>query len=174
MFSVSLVLLTLLVQEDYVFLGIKNIPAKFFINDEKVIKISSGYINMYGLFVEERSTIILDKTKPLFDGENALKLGKHKSMPIDRRAKLLTDGCINQPAIRNEQVYEYRSGRLIPGYLQQNCDFLPEPGEAIIEFKDYVYSKTSKRIYNLPGKFVKRSEYETEKAKIEEAEKRKP
>lgn len=70
--------------------------------------------------------------------------------------------------------YEYRSGRLIPGYLQQNCNFLPEPGEAIIEFKDYVYSKTSKRIYNLPGKFVRRSEYEAEKAKTEEAEKRKP
>jgi hypothetical protein len=52
-------------------------------------------------------------------------------------------------------VYEYRSGRLIKGDLDDNGNFVPELGSKIIDFKDYQYSPKSPVIYNLPGEFVK-------------------
>lgn len=49
--------------------------------------------------------------------------------------------------------YEFRSGRLIPGTLNKEGDFVPELGGKIIDFKEYRYSKDAPYIYNLPGRF---------------------
>jgi hypothetical protein len=51
-----------------------------------------------------------------------------------------------------EEVYEYRSGRLIKGKLHLTGNFVPELGSKIIDFKDYDPSPPrQRRIYNLPG-----------------------
>lgn len=53
-----------------------------------------------------------------------------------------------------EEVYEYRSGRLIKGRLQKTGNFVPELGSKVLDFKDYDPDE-NRRIYNLPGKLVK-------------------
>lgn len=55
---------------------------------------------------------------------------------------------------KDEQVYEYRSDYLIPMVFDSKYGLIPEVGGKIIEFKDYQYSPTARRIYNLPGRFV--------------------
>jgi len=55
-----------------------------------------------------------------------------------------------------EPVYEFRSGRLIKGNIDDDGTFVPEIGTKITDFKDYHYSKDAPRIYNLPGHFVKK------------------
>jgi hypothetical protein len=57
----------------------------------------------------------------------------------------------------SEPVYEFRSRRLIPGSLVNN-NFVPDLGRGIIDFKDYTYQPGGRRIYNLPGLFLKESE----------------
>jgi hypothetical protein len=52
-------------------------------------------------------------------------------------------------------VYEFRSGRLIPGKLKDGY-FRPEVGKKVIPFEDYRYSEKGIQIYNLPGKFIKK------------------
>jgi internalin A len=59
-----------------------------------------------------------------------------------------------------EDVYEYRSGRLVKGTLLENGTFVPELGGKVIDFKDYHYAKDAPRIYNLPGRFVKKGSTE--------------
>lgn len=49
-----------------------------------------------------------------------------------------------------EEVYEFRSGRLIKGTLQKTGNFVPELGSRILDFKDYD-PLSKRRIYNLPG-----------------------
>ncbi len=51
------------------------------------------------------------------------------------------------------QVYEYQSGRLIPGKLDDEGNFVPDLGAKVSDFKDYHYSKDARCIYNLPGRF---------------------
>lgn len=67
----------------------------------------------------------------------------------------------------SELVYEYRSGRLIKGRLQESGNFVPEVGSTILDFKDYdpesgaggsqrnekgeEVRRFGLRIYNLPG-----------------------
>jgi len=65
---------------------------------------------------------------------------------------------LNAPAQKG--VYEYRSGRLIKGDLDQHGNFVPEIGSKVIDFKDYHYSKDAPRIFNLPGRFVKKGSKE--------------
>ncbi len=67
--------------------------------------------------------------------------------------------------LENEPVYEYRSGRLIKGELDKEGNFLPDLPGKVIDFKDYRYSKTAIRIYNLPGSFVKPSEIKKDEPK---------
>jgi hypothetical protein len=50
----------------------------------------------------------------------------------------------------SEEVYEYRSGRLIKGTLQKTGNFVPELGSKVLDFKDYD-PHGRRRIYNLPG-----------------------
>lgn len=54
----------------------------------------------------------------------------------------------------NEKIYEYRTGILVPMYINDKNKLIPEVGGKIIDFKDYKYSPTARRIYNLPGRFV--------------------
>lgn len=64
-----------------------------------------------------------------------------------------------KPKSPNEPVFEFRNGTLIPGFLMDDKGdflFVPENGANTIEAETYLktYSPNSRRIYNLPGKFV--------------------
>jgi hypothetical protein len=59
-----------------------------------------------------------------------------------------------------EAAYEFRSKVLIPGTLNAAGTFVPTIGEEIIEFKEYKYSPESRRIWNLPGYFMRRDKLE--------------
>ena len=59
---------------------------------------------------------------------------------------------INRPAAR---AYEYRSGRLIPGSIDEDGNFIPKLGGKIISFKEYRYGPNAPRIWNLPGRFIR-------------------
>jgi hypothetical protein len=50
-------------------------------------------------------------------------------------------------------VYEFRSGKLIPGTIQAWGKFLPEEGGEIIRCSDYRYRPFAPQIWNLPGRF---------------------
>jgi hypothetical protein len=53
------------------------------------------------------------------------------------------------------KCYEFRSGRLILGETLEDGRFVPDIGSEVIDFqKDYKYSPSAIRIYNLPGSFV--------------------
>ncbi|MBL8825223.1 MAG: hypothetical protein JNJ77_21730 [Planctomycetia bacterium] len=54
-----------------------------------------------------------------------------------------------------EKVYENRSGILVPMVFDEYRGLIPEVGGKIIDFKDYRYSPEARRIYNLPGRFVR-------------------
>jgi hypothetical protein len=60
-------------------------------------------------------------------------------------------------------VYEFRSGRLIPGDIDDDGNFIPTVGGKIIDFKDYRYGPKAPKIYNLPGKFVKKERKDSKK-----------
>jgi hypothetical protein len=49
-----------------------------------------------------------------------------------------------------EKAYEYRSGRLVKGKLQDSGNFVPEVGSKVLDFKDYTPGRDL-RVYNLPG-----------------------
>lgn len=57
-------------------------------------------------------------------------------------------------------AYEYRSGRLILGFIDQEGTFIPDLGSKVISIKDYKPGGNAAPIYNLPGKFVKKGEEE--------------
>jgi hypothetical protein len=76
--------------------------------------------------------------------------------PLDAENLVVGDGAINSPRCPDEAVYEFRSGSLIAGTLDELGNFIPEEGEEVIAFKDYHFNKKARRIYNLPGMFVER------------------
>jgi hypothetical protein len=94
-----------------------------------------GQLDAAGNFVPEPRTLPLKEGQP-FSG------------PV------YTD--LNVPKKPNELVYEYRSGALIKGTLNKDGNFVPEVKSKVIALKDYTYSKDAPRIYNLPGRFVKK------------------
>ena len=57
-----------------------------------------------------------------------------------------------------KQVYEFRSGVLIPGTILLDGNFVPEVGGNIIRFSDYKYSPDARLIWNLPGWFITKAE----------------
>ena len=61
---------------------------------------------------------------------------------------------LNYPEKKTEEVYEYRSGRLIKGTLHATGNFVPELGSKVLDFKDY--DPRHLRIYNLPGTLTKK------------------
>lgn len=68
---------------------------------------------------------------------------------------------INSPGQKG--VYEFRSGRLIPGDIDESANFVPTVGGRIIDFKDFRYSPKAPKIYNLPGKFVRKEKKDGKK-----------
>jgi hypothetical protein len=56
-----------------------------------------------------------------------------------------------------KNVYEFRSGRLIKGEVDNKGNFVPEIGAKVIDFKDYHYRPGGPRIWNLPGRFEKKT-----------------
>ncbi|MCI0640614.1 MAG: hypothetical protein L0Y70_16190 [Gemmataceae bacterium] len=73
---------------------------------------------------------------------------------------------INTPRKPNEPVYEFRSARLIKGNLQQDAVLVPELASTVIDLDSYLKEydpKNSPRIYNLPGRIVKKGEPEKDK-----------
>ena len=56
------------------------------------------------------------------------------------------------------RAYEYRSGRLILGELDDNGIFIPQLGGKIISLDEYLRSPTKVPIYNLPGRLVKKEQ----------------
>jgi hypothetical protein len=84
-------------------------------------------------------------------------------LPLESRASLLRKVKFDPPSLpryytvpkvskgqATEEVYEFRSGRLIKGTLQKTGNFDPELGSKILDFKDYD-PLSRRRIYNLPG-----------------------
>ena len=69
-----------------------------------------------------------------------------------------------EPKRPDEAVYEHRCGRLIPGFLHQLAKeewlFVPDICGTVIDAKEYLktYQPDSRRIYNLPGKFVSKTD----------------
>ena len=55
---------------------------------------------------------------------------------------------------KSENVYEYRSGRIIKRVLHDTGTFVPEVGSKVLDFKDYPVNESGPaglRVYNLPG-----------------------
>jgi hypothetical protein len=152
---------------DYVFVKSDATPAAMCFLYNTYRYIMEGVIDGSGTFICEKTR----KTK-LFRSPNdpipeSLKDGKEiPYVRTLRHEKIVFENYINRPQFDVESVYEYRSGKLIPGFLTKNWRFSPEGGEKIIDFSEYQYGPGAIRIYNLPGKFVKRSDYESEKAKL--------
>ena len=62
-----------------------------------------------------------------------------------------------------EEVYEFRSGKLVPGLLAYPGRFVPTAGGKIISIDEYTPKKGATRIYNLPGEFLELPKGETSK-----------
>jgi hypothetical protein len=60
-------------------------------------------------------------------------------------------------------AYEFRSGRLILGEIDKEHNFIPKLDSKVIDFEDFKFSETAIRIYNLPGKFVKKKDKDSKK-----------
>ncbi|MBX9627764.1 MAG: hypothetical protein K2X82_28450 [Gemmataceae bacterium] len=54
-----------------------------------------------------------------------------------------------------EEVFEFRSGSLVPGRLKYPGRFVPTVGAKVISVDDYVPGADKPRVYNLPGTFAK-------------------
>jgi hypothetical protein len=64
----------------------------------------------------------------------------------------------NMPfGVSTEKVYEFRSGMLIKGILERNGNFVPDLDSKVMPFAEYRPNERTLRIYNLPGRFVKRA-----------------
>jgi hypothetical protein len=59
--------------------------------------------------------------------------------------------------LADDIVYEYKSDKLVKGFLDKDGLFVPELDAEIVDFRDYKYSPFAIRIYNLPGTFEIRS-----------------
>jgi hypothetical protein len=72
--------------------------------------------------------------------------------PFRLRRGIRQNIIYNSPTTRNgvEDVYEFRSGRLIRGKIHASGNFQPEVGSKVTPFRDYDPRKDL-RIYNLPG-----------------------
>lgn len=75
--------------------------------------------------------------------------GKSRAQGSGIGAPYYTIGFTNE-----QKLYEYRSGILIPVIYYSKLGIVPEIGGKIIDIKEYRYSPTARRIYNLPGRFV--------------------
>lgn len=56
---------------------------------------------------------------------------------------------------QEEEVYEYRSGRLLVGTLKLDGTFVPDPYSTVLSFAELDPEQPKRRIYNLPGYLTK-------------------
>lgn len=95
------------------------------------------------------------------DFETIGKLDAKGNFHPDPRMINIREGSYPQHAHINASpgpAYEFRSGRLILGDLDKEHNFIPKLDSKVIDFEDYKFSETAIRIYNLPGKFVKKKD----------------
>ncbi len=111
-----------------------------------------GQLNEYGAFLEDRTQKPYQHPSAPSSGVNTAK-----SAELLRRYPIIN---VSRKGEYVERVYEYRCGRLIPGTVSEFGPFVPETGGTIMAFKDYKYSETATRIYNLPGYFMRRDKLE--------------
>jgi hypothetical protein len=105
-----------------------------------------GHLDAQGEFIPDYSLPIVSR--------NGI-LGAVRKDPTDlhrpwRYYTVPFDGAWGRTEVDKEEVYEFRSGRLIKGTLQKTGNFVPELGSTILDFKDYD-PHSRRRIYNLPG-----------------------
>jgi hypothetical protein len=112
-----------------------------------VLRQYAGPDNLYGLgYLADCGEFVPDpKVLPFRNDSPAWE--KHKHYPVYNE----------QVGPKSEEVYEYRSGYLVPGSLG-GWFFYPDEGGKIVPFADYDPGTARRRIYNLPGKFVKRND----------------
>jgi hypothetical protein len=116
-----------------------------------------GYLDADGNFTRDRKySPIPDTAYPA----NPALSSPDKSERSEESTQLYTGTyeVINKPRIANEPVYEYRAGSLIKGNLDNKGNFIPELESEVKPFTDYRYDWKALRIYNLPGKFVWKSQ----------------
>lgn len=155
--ALLLALWPLVVNEEYVFVPSDKTPAVLQVMNKTspLGFLQHGYIDENGIFNCERST---DLTA-LFRNAKHPVPEPDPELLAKRRFEGKVTHAINMPRVAGESVYEYRCGKLVMGYLSKSYQFIPETGEKIIDFADYQFSERAIRIYNLPGKFVKLSEF---------------
>lgn len=119
---------------------------------------------VFHLNADYRCSLRFDKY--IYTGKIDVKTGEfiyddlRKRIEADSTPRPELPPWLMQPRKLSEQVYEFRSGRLIPGYLNQHATeewlFIPDIGGVVIDAAKYLatYQPSSRRIYNLPGKFV--------------------
>jgi hypothetical protein len=105
-----------------------------------------GHVDAAGNFIAERGIGVY--------GRGALS-----AIPPSRPLNLPTK-------LPHEPVYEYRSGRLIPGNLDDDGNFLPDLGAKVTDFQDYHPVPGARRIFNLPGYFVEKGKKESPPPKL--------
>lgn len=166
MFTITLLLSMTLAQERYEYVPMQFKQTTMIIDDYKSYQYVSGYINHHGIFVIEKVISKAEKQK-----DRLPPISTPQSDIVSRKKPSVVGlDSFNVPLLNEEQVYEFRAGMLIPGYLT-SYKFTPEEGGRIIKFSEYVYAPHNRRIYNLPGKFVKASEAEAERQKVAAVEK---
>ena len=113
---------------------------------DEVVRIRHGRTNSFGN-LDRHGDFVPDPNWTSFDPTRIL------SVPF-RYRRLNPSRGIDPP----EKVYEFRSGRLIPGEIDKHDGrFIPDLEGKIIAFKEYKYvPNKSRRIYNLPGTFVRK------------------
>ena len=106
--------------------------------------------------LDDRGEFIPDYTLPIVSRKGILS-GAVRKDPTDlssypwRFYTVPFDGAWGRKEVDKEDVYEFRSGRLIKGTLQKTGNFVPELGSKLMDFKDYDPIADRRRIYNLPG-----------------------
>jgi hypothetical protein len=127
-------------QGEWIFKAEKRVVVRLY--DDNLLGL--GYLNDLGEFVPNQNV-------PPFDAIHYHEKYKHL-------------GIYNESGVPMvDFVYEYRAGKLIFGTLGPGY-FAPAVGKKVIPFEEYEYDPVRQfRIYNLPGKFVKKSELKPEK-----------
>ncbi len=127
-------------------LGDKKQPQEFIVSKDARIAIRFGDYIYTGTLDPDLGEIIYDDIKTRIKAEVAPR------PPLPP--------WLMQPKKPNESVYELRCGRLIPGFLhelgKEEWLFVPDIGGTIIDAGEYLktYQPWSRRIYNLPGRFI--------------------
>jgi hypothetical protein len=87
-----------------------------------------------------------------------IHLDRDRDDPKLKSITIIND-CAHTPAgPAPRPCYEYRSGRLIKGVIDTKGNFVPDADSTVIAFGDYHYGPKAIPIWNLPGRFVGRSE----------------